>query len=166
MTANKKKLREKIIAELDKSDAEGLDYFLRSIKQVTNAWENNYQLFSKSVFVDRTRDLSKKPMQPLFKDAIYEALSIMPSPEEIKLVKRQARMYRQTYIAEEVATWPQQYMLVYRTGIYDYYKEGTKCKICGYNSLNQIIMLQVGLQAGPFCKKCLRRIPKSWYCQK
>jgi len=105
-------------------------------------------------------------MHPQFGDAIAEAFSIVLSPEEIKEIKKQARIYNQAYKTEEATAWAQQFMLVRRTKPYDSRSDSSTCKICGANSLHDVIMLQIGLRAGPFCKKCLRRIPKSWYCQR
>lgn len=167
MTTSKQALREKIDTLLDMEDAEGLRATLELLKDRIEEHAGNYLLFARDVFVDRTRDLSKKPMSIIFKDAIIEALSIMPSPKEIREVKEQARIYHQTYVAKEVETWPRQYMLAYRTKVfYNHNHDAMYCKICNEYSNNQVIMLNIGLQAGPFCKKCLRRIPRSWYCQK
>jgi hypothetical protein len=165
MTTSKKAMQKKIIAQLGMMDIRGLRTILDLIKSETDGLVGNYKLFARSVFINRTRGLSDKPMPSVFKDAIDEAFSIMVSPEEAKEIKKLALRYEQPYKPEEAVAWARQFMLVYRTKIFNHYDHSSICKICGVNSLHEVIMLQVSLQAGPFCKKCLRRIPKSWYCQ-
>lgn len=168
MTTRKQALRSKIAIYLDGADTDGLICVLDRIEERLGNCVNSYQLFAGSVFIDRTRNLSDKPMPSVFNDAISESLSIMVSPEEAKEIKKLARTYGQIYKAEEAVSWARQFMLVYRTGIYYHSinEKPTTCKVCDNVTPTQIIMLNVGLQAGPFCRKCLRRIPKSWYCQK
>lgn len=166
MTISKYTLRKKIIEQTDDMDAYGLRIVIGIIGLEKAKWADAYQLFARSVFIERTWDLSEEPMSPMFEDAIVEALSFMPLSEETKKIKKLAREHRQLYKKEDAIAWARQFMLAYRTIPFDHVNDSSICKICGANSLHNVVMLHVGLQVGPFCNKCLRRIPKSWYCQK
>jgi uncharacterized protein YeeX (DUF496 family) len=132
---------------------------------------NDYEMFVVYEICDVTHRLAEKPIKSAYTDAIDEATTrTINWTKHKKKIKQHARVFKQLFNRDEITQWARQHLLALRTQ----QKNNTRqtndpwcCTVCGCVDEEShpvhTVMLMIGVQAGPLCPKCLRRIPKTWY---
>ena len=159
-----------------------LRHLIKSIEDCRSKQRAGYELSATGEVCRVTHALARNPIESVYADAIEEATTrpIDWTTQEEK-IKKHARHFRQPFNRDEVTVWARQHLLAVRTyllAIIDHPNtEPYGCPVCERATCAackcpeeedqplRIVILKMGSHAGPFCPKCLRRVPRTWYLQ-